>query len=218
MIICLVSIIKSQLNSENNYAPSAGYYSGGLLSLADDGLDSEIFLNLQNKFGLYSNIWIGQIDYYSDTDVVSDLTLGFNKNILKNISFDLGLSGNTTFSNPPQTIYEYFMGIDINNIAFYVFFAQDVTALEFWLKPKINSFIALNWDLLLHSYFESDGYEISCNISKQIREKLIGGIIIGYESFVNELSDQNKDDTKYYTPSITYSKIFINAYLGFLHH
>ena len=56
MFVFFVSIIKSQSNVENIYAPSAGYYSGGFLNLADDGLDAEVFLNLQNKLGLYNNI------------------------------------------------------------------------------------------------------------------------------------------------------------------
>ena len=51
MFVFFASIIKSQSNVENIYAPSAGYYSGGFLNLADDGLDAEVFLNLQNKLG-----------------------------------------------------------------------------------------------------------------------------------------------------------------------
>ena len=41
MFVFFASIIKSQSNVENIYAPSAGYYSGGFLNLADDGLDTE---------------------------------------------------------------------------------------------------------------------------------------------------------------------------------
>ena len=36
MFVFFASIIKSQSNVENIYAPSAGYYSGGFLNLADD--------------------------------------------------------------------------------------------------------------------------------------------------------------------------------------
>ena len=46
MFVFFASIIKSQSNVENIYAPSAEYYSGGFLNLADDGLDAEVFLNL----------------------------------------------------------------------------------------------------------------------------------------------------------------------------
>ena len=91
MFVFFASIIKSQSNVENIYAPSAGYYSGGFLNLADDGLDAEVFLNLQNKLGLYSSMWAGQIDYYSNTDIVSNVSFGLNRAISKTISYDLGL-------------------------------------------------------------------------------------------------------------------------------
>ena len=87
MFVFFASIIKSQSNVENIYAPSAGYYSGGFLNLADDGLDAEVFLNLQNKLGLYNNMWAGQIDYYSNTDIVSNISFGLNRAITKTISY-----------------------------------------------------------------------------------------------------------------------------------
>ena len=88
MFVFFASIIKSQSNVENIYAPSAGYYSGGFLNLADDGLDAEVFLNLQNKLGLYNNMWAGQIDYYSNTDIVSNVSFGLNRPFSKTISYD----------------------------------------------------------------------------------------------------------------------------------
>ena len=107
MFVFFASIIKSQSNVENIYAPSAGYYSGGFLNLADDGLDAEVFLNLQSKLGLYNNMWAGQIDYYSNTDIVSNVSFGLNRSISKTISYDLGLGSNITFSNEVQTTPEF---------------------------------------------------------------------------------------------------------------
>ena len=94
MFVFFSSITKSQSNVENIYAPSAGYYAGGFLNLADDGLDAEVFLNLQNRLGLYNNMWAGQIDYYSNTDIVSNVSFGLNRAISKTISYDLGLGSN----------------------------------------------------------------------------------------------------------------------------
>ena len=218
MFVFFASIIKSQSNVENIYAPSAGYYSGGFLNLADDGLDAEVFLNLQNKLGLYNNMWAGQIDYYSNTDIVSNVSFGLNRAISKTISYDLGLGSNITFSNEVQTTPEYFTGIDINGFSFYAYFQENDITYESWFKPGIEMLSSPNLDMLFYIYVENDGYEINCNVSRQLNQGVIGGVILGYENYSDELNYQQQDGSKSFKISNTYSRISIKAYLGFLYY
>ena len=212
-----LSITKSQSNVENIYAPDEGYYIGGFLNLAEDSFDSEIFINVQNKIGLYGNLWIGQIDYYSNTDLLSNLSFGLSKNIVDNISFDFGFLSNDFSLNGSQIIPEIFIGFDINGFSNYAYFKENGITYESWFKPKINVLSNLNLDLSFYSYAENNGYEISSNISKQLNRNLIGGIILGYESFSDELNYQIEGESKFFKASNTYRRIFMMAYLGFLY-
>tara|TARA_B100001113_G_C21018589_1_gene582539 strand:+ start:125 stop:808 length:684 start_codon:yes stop_codon:yes gene_type:complete len=212
-----LSITKSQSNVENIYAPDQGYYIGGFLNLAEDSFDSEIFINAQNKIGLYGNLWIGQIDYYSNTDLLSNLSFGLSKNIAENISFDFGFLSNDFSLNGLQIITEIFIGIDINGFSNYAYLKGNGIIYESWFKPKLNVLSNLNLDLLFYSYAENNGYEISSNISKQLNRNLIGGIILGYESFSDELNYQIENGSKFFKASNTYRRIFMMAYLGFLY-
>ena len=216
-ITFFLSTTKSQSNVENIYAPADGYYIGGFLNLADDSFDSEIFINAQNKSGLYGNLWIGQIDYYSNTDLLSNVSLGLNKNIAENISFDFGFLSNDFSLNGLQIITEIFIGIDINGFSNYAYLKGNGIIYESWFKPKLNVLSNLNLDLLFYSYAENNGYEISSNISKQLNRNLIGGIILGYESFSDELNYQIENGSKFFKASNTYRRIFMMVYLGFLY-
>ena len=75
-----------------------------------------------------------------------------------------------------------------------------------------------NLDMLFYIYLESDGYEINCNISRQLNQRVIGGVILGYENYIDELNYQKQDGSKSFEISNTYSRISIKAYLGFLYY
>ena len=168
-----------------------------------DSLDAEVFFNLQNKLGLYSSMWAGQIDYYSNTDIVSNVSFGLNRAISKTISYDLGLGSNITFSNEVQTTPEYFTGIDINGFSFYAYFQENDIAYESWFKPGIEMLSSPNLDMLFYIYVENDGYEINCNVSKQLNQGIIGGVILGYENYSDELNYQQQDGSKSFKISNT---------------
>ena len=49
--------------------------------------------------------------------------------------------------------------------------------MDYTYKPKIQSFYKVNLDLLFYGLIQEDGYELSCNISNQLSDGIIGGII-----------------------------------------
>ena len=63
-----------------------GYNFGGIFNIYDNGIDLEAFANLENKYGVYANIWLGQIDYYTNTSLIS------------NNSFTLSISSSESIS------------------------------------------------------------------------------------------------------------------------
>ena len=75
-----------------------------------------------------------------------------------------------------------------------------------------------NLDMLFYIYVENDGYEINCNVSSQLNQGVIGGVILGYENYSDELNYQQQDGSKSFKISNTYSRISIKGYLGFLYY
>ena len=163
-------------------------------------------------------MWAGQIDYYSNTDIVSNISFGLNRAISKTIIYDLGLGSNITFSNKLQTTPEYFMGIDINGFSCYAYFEENNITYELWFKPRIEMLSSPNLDMLFYLYVENDGYEINCNVSRLLYQGVIGGVILGYENYIDKLNYQKQDGSKSFNISNTYSRISIKAYLGFLYY
>ena len=53
---------------------------------------------------------------------------------------------------------------------------------------------------------------------RQLNQGVIGGVILGYENYSDELNYQKQDGSKSFKISNTYSRISIKAYLGFLYY
>ena len=208
--------LNAQSNVENIIVQGQKYNVGGFFNLADDGIDMEVFTNIQNKNGLYGNMWLGQIDYYSNTNLISNFSLGLNKTLSKNLSIDIGFGPNITFSNQLEQSNEIYLGTDMQGLSIYSYYSDRSIIYESWYKPKIHSFYKVNLDLLFYGLIQEDGYELSCNISNQLSDGIIGGIIFGYESFREEMEFQKQNDSKVFKTYMNYNRISIMAYLGFL--
>ena len=87
---------------------------------------------------------------------------------------------------------------------------------ESWYKPEIDSFYEADLDILFYGSIQDDGYEFSCNISSQLSDGIIGGIILGYESFKEEIEYQKQNNSKSFKVFNNYNRISVMAYLGFL--
>ena len=192
------------------------YNLGGFFNIADDGLDMEVFTNIQNKNGLYGSMWLGQIDYYSNTNLISNISLGLNKFISNDLSIDAGLGSNITLSNQLTQSNEVYLGLDIQGLSLYSYFSDSSIMYESWYKLEIDSFYETDLDILLYGFIQDDGYEFSCNISSQLSDGIIGGIILGYESFEEEIEYQKQNNSKSFKVFNNYNRISVMAYLGFL--
>ena len=76
-----ISLLFGQAKTNMPFFQSDKYVLGGFMNVDDDGLDFEFLANVESQFGLYSNIWLSQIDYYSNTDVQSNFSVGYNKKL-----------------------------------------------------------------------------------------------------------------------------------------
>ena len=209
-------VLNAQSNVENIIVQGQKYNIGGFFNIADDGIDMEVFTNMQNKNGLYGNMWLGQIDYYANTNLISNFSLGLNKPISKNLSIDVGFGPNITLSNKLEQSNEIYLGIDMQGLSVYGYYSDNSMMYESWYKPKIHSLYEANLDLLFYGFIQKNRYESSCNISSQLSDGIIGGIIFGYESFKEEIEFQKQTDSNLFKTYTNYSRISIMAYLGFL--
>ena len=208
--------LNAQSNMDNIIIEGEKYNLGGFFNIADDGIDMEVFTNIQNKNGLYGSMWLGQIDYYSNTNLISNFSLGLNKSISNDLSIDVGLGSNTTLSNQLKQSNEVYLGIDMQGLSIYSYYSDSSIMYESWYKPKIDSFYEADLDILFYGSIQDDVYEFSCNISSPLSNGIIGGIIIGYESFKEETEYQKQNNSKPFKVSNNYNRISVMAYLGFL--
>ena len=208
--------LNAQSNMDNIIIEGEKYNLGGFFNIADDGLDMEVFTNIQNKNGLYGSMWLGQIDYYSNTNLISNFSLGLNKFISNDLSIDAGLGSNITLSNQLTQSNEVYLGLDIQGLSLYSYFSDSSIMYESWYKLEIDSFYETDLDILLYGFIQDDGYEFSCNISSQLSDGIIGGIILGYESFEEEIEYQKQNNSKSFKVLNNYNRISVMAYLGFL--
>jgi len=208
--------LNAQSNMDNIIIEGEKYNLGGFFNIADDGIDMEVFTNIQNKNGLYGSMWLGQIDYYSNTNLISNFSLGLNKFISNDLSIDVGLGSNITLLNQLKQSNEVYLGIDMQGLSIYSYYSDSSIMYESWYKPKIDSFYEADRDILFYGSIQDDGYELSCNISSPLSNGIIGGIIIGYESFKEETEYQKQNNSKPFKVSNNYNRISVMAYLGFL--
>ena len=208
--------LNAQSNMDNIIIEGEKYNLGGFFNVADDGIDMEVFTNIQNNNGLYGSMWLGQIDYYSNTNLISNFSLGLNKSISNDLSIDVGFGSNITLSNQLKQSNEVYLGIDMQGLSIYSYYSGSSIMYESWYKPKIDSFYEADLDILFYGSIQDDGYEFSCNISSPLSNGIIGGIIIGYESFKEETEYQKQNNSKPFKVSNNYNRISVMAYLGFL--
>ena len=208
--------LNAQSNMDNIIIEGEKYNLGGFFNIADDGIDMEVFTNIQNKNGLYGSMWLGQIDYYSNTNLISNFSLGLNKFISNDLSIDVGLGSNITLSNQLKQSNEVYLGIDMQGLSIYSYYSDSSIMYESWYKPKIDSFYEADLDILFYGSIQDDVYEFSCNISSPLSNGIISGIIIGYESFKEETEHQKQNNSKSFKVFNNYNRISVMAYLGFL--
>ena len=138
LIIFFLTILNAQSNIESVVVGNKGYNFGGIFNIYDNGIDLEAFANLENKYGVYANIWLGQIDYYTNTSLISNSSFGLNNTLLKNVSIDFGIGQNITFENQIKKSTEIYIGLDIKDFSLYAFFEDESLEYEAWFKPNFG--------------------------------------------------------------------------------
>ena len=207
-----------QVKNNRSFFSSDKYVLGGFINANDVGLDLEVLANLESRYGVYGSIWFSQIDYYSNTDILSNTSIGFNKKFQGGFSLDLGYSYNYSFRDDPEQLPEIYLGADIKNISVWTYIDNDGVSFESWYKPNIIELNKSNLDLLFYGHIEKNGYDVSINISNQLSKKLIAGIMLGYEQYSenNKITFKKNNQTKTVNITDSYSGFSSMVYLGFL--
>ena len=218
LIIFFSAILNAQSNIESVVVGDKGYNFGGIFNIYDNGIDLEAFANIENKYGVYANIWLGQIDYYTNTRLLSNSSFGLSNTLSNNVSFDFGIGQNITFENQIKKSTEFYIGLDIKDFSFYAFFEDESLEYEAWFKPNFGILNKKDFNFLLYSSFDQNGYETSIDVSSQLNQKLITGLIFGYEVFNETINYQKGVDSKTYSITNNYNRVFLSIYLGILYN
>ena len=217
-LLAFFTVLFGQAKNNKSYFQSDKFVLGGFMNATEGGLDFEALANVESRYGVYGNIWLSQIDYYSNTDIQSNISLGLNKKFHHDFSLDLGYSYNYSISEDPEQVPELYFGSDINNISFWTYIGNNGISFESWYKPDIDELDKSNIDLLLYGFIEKDGYDLSVNISNQLTKQLIAGVMLGYEKYseINEITFKKNNQTKSKSFTNDYSGVSSMIYLGFL--
>jgi len=137
---------------------------------------------------------------------------------LKNVSIDFGIGQNITFENQIKKSTEIYIGLDIKDFSLYAFFESESLEYEAWFKPNFGILNKEDFNFLLYSSFDQNGYETSIDVSSQLNQKLITGLIFGYEVFNETINYQKGIDLKTYSITNNYNRVFLSIYLGLLYN
>ncbi|MFL2989432.1 MAG: hypothetical protein ACJZ11_01805, partial [Candidatus Neomarinimicrobiota bacterium] len=135
-----------------------------------------------------------------------------------NVSFDFGIGQNITFENQIKKSTEFYIGLDIKDFSLYAFFEDESLEYEAWFKPNFGILNKKDFNFLLYSSFDQNGYETSIDVSSQLNQKLITGLIFGYEVFNETINYQKGVDLKTYSITNNYNRVFLSIYLGLLYN
>jgi len=217
-LILFFTVLSGQVKNNRSLFSNDKYVLGGFINANDLGLDLEVLANLESRYGIYGSIWFSQIDYYSNTDIQSNTSIGYNKKFSGGFSLDIGYSYNYSLSDDPKQLPEIYLGADIKNISVWTYIGDDGISFESWYKPNIVELNESNLDLLFYGHKKKNGYDVSINISNQISNKLIAGIMLGYEQYseTNNITFKKNNQTKTVIITDNYSGISSMIYLGFL--
>tara|TARA_X000001036_G_scaffold58558_1_gene48205 strand:- start:3560 stop:4252 length:693 start_codon:yes stop_codon:yes gene_type:complete len=217
-LLMFFTVLFGQVKNNRSLFPSDKYVLGGFINASDLGLDFEFLANVDTRYGLYGNIWFNQIDYYSDTDIQSNTSIGYNKKFIGGFLLDFGYSYNYSFADRPEQLSEIYLGAGLENISIYTYISDNDFSFESWYKPNIDVLNKSSLDCLFYGYLEQNGYDVSINISNQLSDNLIAGIMLGYEHY-NEndsITYEKNNQKKTYKITNTYSGISSMIYFGFL--
>ena len=217
-LLAFFTVLSGQDKNNKSYFQSDQFVLGGFMNANDGGLDFEVLANVESRYGVYGNIWLSQIDYYSNTDMQSNISLGLNKKFHNDFSLDLGCTYNHSISEDSEQVPELYFGTDINNISVWTYIGNNGISFESWYKPDIDELNKSNLDLLLYGFIEKNGYDLSINISNQLTKQLIAGVMLGYEKYSenNDITFKKNNKTKSFTVTNDYSSISSMIYVGFL--
>ena len=73
-LLVLFTFLSGQTKNSGSYFQSDNYVLGGFMNISDGALDFECLANIQSDYGIYGNIWLSQINYYSNTDILSNIS------------------------------------------------------------------------------------------------------------------------------------------------
>ena len=72
-LLAFFTVLSGQDKNNKSYFQSDQFVLGGFMNANDGGLDFEVLANVESRYGVYGNIWLSQIDYYSNTDIQSNI-------------------------------------------------------------------------------------------------------------------------------------------------
>ena len=137
-LLMFSTVLFSQVKNNRSLFSSDKYVLGGFINASDIGLDLEFLANVDTRYGLYGNIWFNQIDYYSDTDIQSNTSIGYNKKFIGGFLLDFGYSYNYSFADRPEQLSEIYLGAGLENISIYTYISDNDFSFESWYKPNID--------------------------------------------------------------------------------
>ena len=202
------SIEKLELLDNKSFGSDMGIF----LNVGSDQLDIDCFLDFQFSNGLYSEIWVTQIDVNIEPHISS--TLGWMKKIKSNLILGCGLSNYTNDNNN-----ELFIGSNyylITAVGFYNIQDKEMNYLGI-VDLDYGILKTFPFDISAMVIFESSGNDSFFRLRREFNSGVNLGYTFSRERFetVEKKSIKKDGITKYWNESKIDIGYFNTIYIGF---
>ena len=213
LIVIKSGISQSIEKKESLLSPKIGTRVGGYLNAGTNGLEIDGFFEIQNKNGLFADLWITQME-------MANGSVGIMRAVSSGLTLGGGYSNYIKINLENNMLHEIFFGVDLNFFTGALFLGigenTDPNLIGILEIGALAKDIPLDISSIVVG--DNNGQDIFFNISKDFKT----GFMLGYVFLLERYEGQenrtfNKDGiNKTYTVTAQDQGYFHNIFIGFI--
>ena len=213
LIVIKSGISQSIEEKESLLGPKIGTRVGGYLNAGTNGLEIDGFFEIQNKNGLFADLWITQME-------TANGSVGIMRAVSPGLTLGGGYSHYSEIDVEANMLHEIFFGADLNFFtgALFLSIGEDT-------DPNLIGILDIGalikdspMDISSVIVRDNNGQDISINISKDFRTGFTMGYVFSlerYEGQENRIFNKDGINKTYYV-TIQDQGYFHNIFIGFI--
>ena len=189
---------------------------GSFLNIGNDQFEVDGYLEFQTRYGLFSDIWLDQIDLNQDTDVQSFASIGYMKSFDEN--FVLGFGYAKSRSQDNIFLDEVFIGGTSGSFSGGVYNDLENNNKSFLWNLDVSSMLNYKlFDISIDGIFYNSNLDLFFRVSKVDKSNFSYGFILSREIYEATETKTKEKNGIVYTKEIPIQKkgLFYSIFIGF---